>query len=352
MSEIIRYKPSEMADAILGLDSNSIRLQSIEVANPPNKTFYDANETFNSSGIVVEGNYSNDFKKDITSNVTYNPNVIPSLSTKKITASYTEKGITKQTDVNINSYTIVSWETGTDLEIMNMVLAADMGLIDLTDYWHVGDERKVHLSAMSATGVGETHAAQDVTLVLVDKNNSNYTYTTTPKSGRTTPFFIVQQKNGFAHGENEYGYMNSTNTNTGSWDGCARRTWCNSIYRNVLPSSIRNIFHQVQVKTAETYNGSTLKLSSDYFFLPAEREIFSYAINSNSAEYNIFTQWEYYQTGSNIIKKSGNNGNAYSWWARSPYSRNNNYFIIVLDNGTVSIDYADSNQLIAPAGCI
>ena len=44
---------------------------------------------------------------------------------------------------------IVTWAGGTDEEIVLMVAAADAGYIDLTDYWAVGQERTVHLSAMS-----------------------------------------------------------------------------------------------------------------------------------------------------------------------------------------------------------
>ena len=47
---------------------------------------------------------------------------------------------------------IVTWAGGTDEEIVLMVAAADAGYIDLTDYWAVGQERTVHLSAMSGGG--------------------------------------------------------------------------------------------------------------------------------------------------------------------------------------------------------
>lgn len=102
MSEIIRYKPSEMADAILGLDTSSIRLQSIRIVTLPNKTEYRINETFDPTGMVVEGVYNNDLLKNVTSNCTYN---IPSFSTigsKTIVISYTEKGVTKTININVN----------------------------------------------------------------------------------------------------------------------------------------------------------------------------------------------------------------------------------------------------------
>ena len=139
-----------------------------------------------------------------------------------------------------NPIKIVSWANGTDEEIIAMIQAADAGEIDLTEYWDVGDVRNVSLSAMSASGVGESHVAQTVQMVLVAKDTGvqssanpcyNYQYVTAT-SGRTYPSFIVQQKNGLANGTSgEFGYMNSSNTNSGSWNGCARRTWCNNVYK-------------------------------------------------------------------------------------------------------------------------
>ena len=247
----------------------------------------------------------------------------------------------------------VPWATGTDAEIVTMIQLADQGKLDPREYWSVGQERTFSLSAMSATGVGEAHVAQNVTMVLVDKDNQNYTYVTTPSSGRTYPYFIVQQKNGLANGTSgETGYMNSTATNSGSWDGCARRTWCNNVYKPAVASSIRDIFHQVKVKTAQTYNGSSIKQSDDYFFLPAEREIFDSKTYSNQTEWDALTQWDYYKTAANRIKNQGNSGSAHAWWERSPHSSDSRSFCLVYDGGTATNNNAGNTRLIAPAGCI
>ena len=260
----------------------------------------------------------------------------------------------------------VPWATGADADIVAMIQLADQGKLDPREYWAVGQERAFSLSAMSATGVGESHVAQNVTMVLVDKDNTNYTYVTTPASGRTYPYFIVQQKNGLANGTSgEFGYMNSSNTNSGSWNGCARRTWCNNVYRSAIPSTIRDIFHQVKVKTAQTYNGSTIQESNDYFFLPAAAEVFkgdsSYGQGgsagqqtaySNLTEWNALSRWEYYATTSNRVKNQGNGGSAYSWWERSPGYSGASAFCFVDSDGTAHRSGASVTLLIAPAGCI
>ncbi|MCR5791060.1 MAG: DUF6273 domain-containing protein [Lachnospiraceae bacterium] len=246
-----------------------------------------------------------------------------------------------------------------------MIQAADNGTLPngkkLTDYWDIGETRSVSLAAMAATGVGESHVAQTVELVLVAKDTGvadssnpcwNYQYVTA-KTGRSYPSFIVQQKNGLANGTSgEYGNMNSLNTNSGSWNGSARRTWCNNIYYNAVPSSLRGAFKQVKVKTIAAYNGSSMQESNDYFFLPAEKEIFNSRTYSNQTEANSLSQWQYYATSSNRIKKQGSSGSANYWWERSPSYDYSSHFCIVSSSGSADNGVAYGAFLIAPAGCI
>ena len=172
-------------------------------------------------------------------------------------------------DYPLPTVAIKPWSTASDAELVAMIQAADAGDIDLYEDagWRVGDERVVHLSAMSATGVGESHAAQDVTLVLVNKGGKELV--TPTSSGRTSCSFVWGMKDCLA----EKGYMNSTNTNTGSWGASARRTWCNNVFKDALPSTLLPIFKQVKVVTAQTYDGSTNEVTNDYFFLPAGAEL-------------------------------------------------------------------------------
>lgn len=239
----------------------------------------------------------------------------------------------------------VSWADGTDEQIVAMVAAADAGQIDLSDYWHVGDERVVHLDAMEATGVGESHVAQDVTLVLM--NAGGKTLNTPTAGGRTTCSFIVGQKDSLT----EAGYINSTNTNAGGWDACARRTWCNDVYRNAIPSTLRSIFKQVKNKTANGGSDATAAVESvDYFAMPAEYEVFGAYTYSSSAYESGLTQFEYYQTAANRIKQR--NGSASYWWERSPDASSSYNFCYVSSSGTASNRSAHSTTGLAPFGCI
>ena len=243
-------------------------------------------------------------------------------------------------DSRVPPVEIVSWADGTDEQIAAMVAAADAGQIDLSDYWSAGDTRTVHLSAMAATGVGETHAAQNVQMVLTDPGH--YTLANGKKCN-----FVVLQKDCLK----ETGYMNSSNDNSGGWNNCARRTWCNSVYRNAIPSTLRGIFKQFKVRTANG-SGSGVTESTDWFSLFSEKEVFGSTTYANATAEANNSQLTWFKTSSNRIKKLVINGSAYWWWERSPYSGNSNDFCIVTNSGNADWNYAYTSNGLAPFGCI
>lgn len=248
-------------------------------------------------------------------------------------------------------YEIVTWADGTDEQIVAMINAADKGLINLSDYWSVGDERQVTLSAMEATGVGESHVEQTVTFVLM--NAGGKTLANATASGRTECSFIVGMKNGLANGTTgETGYMNSSLTSKGGWEACTRRTWCNEVFRNAIPSTLRDIFKQHLNITANGSASSTIATSTDYFALPAEMEVFGSNTQANSTAEASLTQFEYYKTSANRIKKTGDSGSAAAWWGRSP--RNSGSWSFCYVSSTGSTDYNDSTRtfLLSPFGVI
>ena len=249
----------------------------------------------------------------------------------------------------INLFNGATWASGTDAQICAMVAAADAGLINLTDYWTVGDERTVQLSAMAATGVGESHAAQAVTLVLMDSTCTGFTLASATSGGKTKPSFIVGLKNSLA----EAGYMNSASINTNGWSGCARRTWCNDVFRAAIPSTLRGIFKQFKWKQGKGGGSSSgLLETTDYFGLPPEKAIFGSVSYAQSDEAALYAQWKWYQTASNRIKKLGNTGSASRWWECSPSSGYSYYFCRVNSDGSAYYYYAYYTIGLAPFGCI
>lgn len=247
-------------------------------------------------------------------------------------------------------YNIPSWSDGTDAEIVEAIWLADSGQIDLTKYWTVGDERTVHLSAMAATGVGESHVEQDVTFVLMDSTCTGFTLANPTANGKTTPNFIVGMKNCLL----EQGYMNSTNTNTNGWSACARRAWCNDVFRMAVPTSLRNIFKQFKWKQGQGGgNASGLIETIDYFGFAPEKAIFgssfSYAPSDESA---LYEQWSWYKTDY-TTKKLGDTGSVMNWWTCSPYEDYTDCFCTVLAN-SIMHDQSSANATrgISPFGCI
>lgn len=230
----------------------------------------------------------------------------------------------------------------TDEQFSNAVSDLDSGILEAYDLpWAVGDTRTVNLSAMSATGVGESHSAETVTFVIQNVGG------VTLSSGKEC-HYVVGLLNSLATA----GYMNSSNTNTGSWKSSARRTWCNGVFRNAIPSAIRNCFKQFKCVTATEYNASTTTTTDDYFALPAEKEIFGTRSYSNQTESNALTQFDWYKTSANRIKKMGNSGSAHWWWERSPDYNIGSNFCYLIDDGTANYNYASLTYGLAPFGCI
>lgn len=240
----------------------------------------------------------------------------------------------------ISTTQIVSWANGSDAEVAAMLEAHYAGQIDIHDYWSVGDERVVNLSAMAATGVGESHAAQSVTLVL---SNVGGKYLA---DGVTECAFQWDQKNCLL----ETGYMNSSNTNAGGWKNSARRGWCNNVYYNAIPETLRPIFKQ-HINKSGLGGGSSsgVEDTTDYIALRAEEEIFGSRTYSVAGE---GSQVTYYQTSANRIKNLGDAGSASAWWERSPRSGSSRNFCFVSYNGTANGSNASDARGLATCGCI
>lgn len=238
-----------------------------------------------------------------------------------------------------NKVEIVSWTDGTDEQIAAMVAAADAGQIDLSDYWHEGDTRAVSLAPMPSQVVNESHAPQTVQFVLTDPGHF------TLASGQPCNFVVLQKDC-----LKEYGNMNQSSTNSGGWNNCPRRTWCNSVYRNAIPSTLRGIFKQFTTYAANGAGSSYVVASRDYFALFSEKEVFGRVTYANSSAESKNSQLTWFKTPSNRIKKVNDGAN--NWWERSPYSGGSSRFCRVTYSGNAGWSYAYSSRGLAPFGCI
>ena len=255
---------------------------------------------------------------------------------------------------------IVTFADGTDEEIAKMIQAHYNDKINIADYWAVGDTRTVSLSAMSATGVGESHRAQTVQFVILDFEHDDLA---TAINGHSKAAVSIGLKdclmdatsasnvnNGYKDTEN--GYMNSTNTNVGGWKSCARRTWCNNVYFSALPSAWQSIVKTVNKKVSVGNNSSKIETVQDKIFLAAEIEIFGSTTYSFAGE---GTQYQYYKNATaNRYKmpkwSSSDVSNIY--WERSPNRGNTFNFCYVYTSGGANNGSANNVRGVAPCLCI
>lgn len=130
---------------------------------------------------------------------------------------------------------------------------------------------------------------------------------------------------------NQTQQMNTSNTNTGGWNGSAMRGRM-STYKSQLPAALRNVIKTVKKKSG-TGGGSSsgTQQTNDDLFLLSEIEIFGTTTYSVAGE---GTQYEWYKAGNSRIKKV--NGSANSWWERSPYSGYTYSFCFVNSSGNAS----------------
>ena len=127
---------------------------------------------------------------------------------------------------------------------------------------------------------------------------------------------------------NQTQQMNTSNTNTGGWNGSAMRGRM-STYKSQLPAALRNVIKTVKKKSG-TGGGSSsgTQQTNDDLFLLSEIEIFGTTTYSVAGE---GTQYEWYKAGNSRIKKV--NGSANFWWERSPYSGGTDGFCSVGSSG-------------------
>lgn len=235
---------------------------------------------------------------------------------------------------------IVSWADGTDEEIVAMVKAADKGLINLKDYWNVGDVRKAMLSETEGREWYTSHSRQEAEFVLM--NAGGKTLLTPTESGRTICSFVVGLKDCLK----EEDKINKEDTNKGGWESSDIREWCNDGFAQSIPQSLQPIFKNFVNSTCA--DGKIVE-TTDLFALPSEAEVYGGVRYSAQGE---GMQFEFYKNPINRIKCLGPGGHQAIWWERSPCSSASTGFCIVYSNGYANGNPASDTLGLAPFGCI
>ena len=146
---------------------------------------------------------------------------------------------------------------------------------------------------------------------------------------------------------NQTQQMNTSNTNTGGWNGSAMRGRM-STYKSQLPAALRNVIKTVKKKSG-TGGGSSsgTQQTNDDLFLLSEIEIFGTTTYSVAGE---GTQYEWYKAGNSRIKKV--NGSANAWWERSPFSGNAYSFCTVYGSGNANYNSANDSFGVSFGFCV
>ena len=142
--------------------------------------------------------------------------------------------------------------------------------------------------------------------------------------------------------------MNSSNTNTTSWDGSKMRTETIPAILAKMPVNIQNGLRAVNKLTATSGTNSTIKTTSDKLFTFSEMEVYGSATNSHSGEGK---QYDYYKAGNSKVKKVG--GTASRWWLRSPSAsaEYDKFFCLVTVKGSVYNSNASNSNYVCFGFC-
>lgn len=260
---------------------------------------------------------------------------------------------------------IVSFTTGTDEEIAAMLDAYYNDKITWEDMgWAVGDTRLIHLNAFNAPSPNSssTWAAQDITVVIIDHD---HTTLETPINGHTKACITVQTRemlSGTSAGSAGTIYIDgssSKDTYFTKWGyPLYMRTYLNDKVWGAFPSTFKASIKPSTHYRHTTYSGTASEQVTDNLFLPSYPEIYgttsySYYTRTDPVE---GTQFAYYQTASNKIKYSNNNGSGNytkSWWtgsASSYYSSSYGYYWCIVDvDGSTYYNRGSNAAGLAPA---
>ena len=345
--------------AVSDATSVSAKLYATLTVTTEETSLYGKNVTVASDSQTVTGTFSN--SGSVTLKIPWIGSTVVSSTdgtdTTTVTVNIAE--YSKSYNAELSFLKIVTFADGTDEEIAAMIEAHYNNKINISDYWAVGDIREIGLSAMSATYVGESHLSGTYKFAIADFDHDDLT---TPINGHTKAAVTLTQvdclmdvetrNNPTTNGEanKERGYMNSSETNFGGWNQCARRTWCNDIYYNAIVG-LKDIVKTVNKKTSHGGGSSVIATTADKVFLLSDIEVMGEAKYSFKGE---GTQYPYYKSLANRCKLPKWDAAQASgvWFARSPYYGNSKYFMYVGPSGYINWINADTAHGIAPCFCL
>ncbi len=273
-------------------------------------------------------------------------------------------GMAYKGDIIFSSNSIRTFADATDKEIAAMLDAHYAGLINIEDYWSVGDERVVQLTNLGSSGY-KTHVDQKMTMVIIGFNHDDLKEQIgiRDKAAITVQCRECLGNNGELEGEYYLGENRSAVYND-NWLNNKMRTWFNEKFILAMPSILENLVKTVTKINLEQHSDIYRDCrSEDKAFLLSFPEVFSNNgfndVGYTGSYVNEGQQYEYYKIVENRIKYPNNNSekgeSSISWWLRSPssiYDSYNFYYWCCVEKGGLASRAGRSQLGLAPAFCL
>ena len=209
---------------------------------------------------------------------------------------------------------IVPWSTGNITKISNMLKANESEVINIANYWAVGQVRTVNYTS---TVYGSTSSDW----VLTDLNGTS--------SGGTKYNAVIHTKNIFPTNAN----WDNISGNTNHWSGSYIRKTVMAAILAKIPSDFKALLKNGKHVSGIGNQTAVAETTSDYLFLFSEREVHGSRMYSCEKEYYSCKQFKYFETTANRAK-TGNSGTyAGYWWLRGSVYNSTAYVCYVNKSG-------------------
>ena len=212
------------------------------------------------------------------------------------------------------------------------------------NYWSVGDKMGIALSGtVGALSLSGTYYA----FILGFNHNSSV------EGGNSIHFQFGKTSAGvdIAFVDSNYGSsgssagfrMNTSNTNSGGWNGSYMRKTICPAFLAAMPTAWQNVIAACTKYSDNTGGGSNtasyVTTTSDKIWLLSEFEVQGTRSYANSAEQNYQKQYDYYKNGNSKVKYKHNaTTTACYWWLRSVHATTADLFCDVSTGGSAT-DY-------------
>lgn len=222
------------------------------------------------------------------------------------------------------------------------------------NYWSVGDKMGIALSGtVGALSLSGTYYA----FILGFNHNSSV------EGGNSIHFQFGKTSAGvdIAFVDGNYGSngssagfrMNTSNSNSGGWNGSYMRKTICPAFLAAMPTAWQNVIAACTKYSDNTGGGSNtasyVTTTSDKIWLLSEFEVQGTRSYANSAEQNYQKQYDYYKNGNSKVKYKHNaTTTACYWWLRSVNATITNSFCGVTTGGSAYYSSAYTSIGFAP----